>query len=478
MFRINSCTHSVVRHLALGMWVIVAMLAGCVTRHYELEMEPADDGKLQRTLTTSARQSTGNEKRPLDEKELARIAAVYGTDVPQGDGPEHSFTGRFSDRTPDDLGGAGTFTQWVTSLGSTTGYLERVRGDDDIATSLERRRGAADRLIDLLIGWSETELSGAPELPKVREFLNTSFRRDLINLGIYVEATGLVDIERSNQQREGSTREQGEMEVVARMIQYCVERNYVPPQQLPEWYYAFDQADQQRPGLLIELVQRTVATKIGIASDDPIPACLTRWSNIDDLNESLCKFLRETDEYRALKAKGQQSPAAQRPADPPDPYEIVADLVAAAVFPTGLFAAGDRLAATLTTKTEPLATNGRWNGEKQCVEWSLYIEGHRSDGERRSLPGILYAVWTEPAVEAQTRHFGKVVLAGDSLFAYCLWRQGLTAEKARVWDEFLASLRPGPDLADRIRAFRFDDEPANTHTRSQSIRELLAGGLP
>lgn len=475
---ITSCIHSVVRHLSLGAWVIVAMLAGCVTRHYELEMEPADDGKLQRTLTTSARKSTDNRKRPLEEKELARIASVYGAEVPQGDGPEHSFTGLFSDQTPNDLGGAGTFTQWVTSLGSTTGYLERVRGDDDMATSLERRRKAADRLVDLLIGWSESELAGAPELPKVREFLDTSFRRDLINLGIYVEATGLMDIERLNQPRTSPPRERGEMEIVARMIQYCVERNYVTPQQLPEWYYAFDQADQQRPGLLIELVQRTLATKIGIASDVPIPASLARWSNIDELNESLRKFLRETDEYRAIKTQWQQSPAAQRSDDPPDPFKIVTDLVAAAVFPTGLFAAGDRLAATLTTKTEPLATNGRWNSEKQCVEWSLYIEGHRPDGSPRSLPGILYAMWTEPAVETQTRCFGKVVLTDDSLFTYCLWRQGLTAEKAELWDEFVASLRPGPDLADRIRAFRFDDEPANTHTRSQAIRELLADGLP
>ena len=101
----------------------------------------------------------------------------------------------------------------------------------------------------------------------------------------------------------------------------------------------------------------------------------------------------------------------------------MADLAATAVFPNGLFRAGDRLTATLTTNREPLATNGRWNGEKRCVEWRLSVEGHRSAGEHGSLPSILYAVWTEPAVEAQTRYFGKVVLADDSLFSYCLWRR-------------------------------------------------------
>ena len=473
---ITSCIHSVVRHLSLGGWVIAAMLAGCVTRHYELEMKPAD-GKLQRKITTSAQQSTGNEKRPLDEEELARIAAVYEADVPQGDGPEHSFSKIFSDRTPNDLGGAGTFTQWVTSLGSTTGYLERVRGDDDIAASLERRREAADRLVDLLIGWSESELAEASELPKVRVFLDTLFRRDLINLGIYAEATEIVNIERSIQGREDPSREQGEMEVVARMIQYCVERNYVTPQQLPEWDYAVDQANQQRPGLLIELVQRTLATKIGIAGDQPIPASLTRLSTFDDLNESLRNYLRETEEYRELNAKWEQTPAEQRNADPPDPREIMGNLAATAVFPSGLFGGGDRLTATLTTNREPMATNGRWNGEKRRVEWKLSIEGRRAEGEHGSLPNLLYALWAEPAVEVQTKLFGKVVLADDSLFLYCLWRQGLTAEKARRWDEYLATLKPGPDLADRIRAFRFDDEPADTQTQSQTIRELLAGGL-
>ncbi len=49
----------------------------------------------------------------------------------------------------------------------------------------------------MLIGWSEAELAEASELPKVRVFLDTLFRRDLINLGIYAEATEIVNIERS-----------------------------------------------------------------------------------------------------------------------------------------------------------------------------------------------------------------------------------------------------------------------------------------
>ena len=135
---ITSCIHPVVRRFSLGAWVIPAMLVGCTTRHYELEMKPVDR-KLRRKITTWA-QPTDNQKKPLADEELAKMAALYETDVPKDTGPEHSFSKTFSDQTPDDLGGAGTFTRWVTSLGSATSYLERVRGDDDIAASLERRR--------------------------------------------------------------------------------------------------------------------------------------------------------------------------------------------------------------------------------------------------------------------------------------------------------------------------------------------------
>ncbi len=210
-------------------------------------------------------------------------------------------------------------------------------------------------------------------------FLDTLFRRDLINRGIYAEATEIVDIERSIQGREDPSPEQGELEVVARMIQYCVERNYVTPQQVREWDYAVDQANQQRPGLLIELVQRTLATKIGVAGDQPIPASLTGLSNFDDLNQSLRNYLRETEEYRELHAKWEETPAEQRNADRRDSREIMGNLAATAVFPSGLFGGGDRLTATLTTKREPMSTNGRWNGEKRRVEWRLSIEGRRTE---------------------------------------------------------------------------------------------------
>lgn len=472
---ITSFIHYVGRQLILGGSIIAPILVGCVTRHYELEMTPVD-GKLQRKITMWKQQSKDDPKMPIDDEELAVIAALYESEAAKGEGDEYSFTKIFSNRTPNDLGGAGAFTHWVTSLGSTTGYLERVRGDDDIAAKLEKRKRAADRLVDLLIGWSEAEFSGAPELPKVCEFLDTLLRRDLINMGIYAQTTELANFERSIQRRQNPSREQGEMEVVVRMIQYCIERNYVTPKQIPEWGYAIDQANQQRPDILIELVKQTLASKIGLAANQPMPAFLTRLSSIDDLNESLRSYLQNTEEYRELSLKTKPTTEVGD-ADPPDPCEVIGNLVETAVFPSGLFGGGDRLNATLRTHKEPMATNGRWNRETQRVEWTLSIEGRRADGEQGMLPDLLYALWVEPAVSVQIELFGKVVLDDASLLSYCLWYQGLPEEKASRWDEFLIALRPAPDLANRILAFRFDDEPAHTNNRAQMIRDLLVEGL-
>jgi hypothetical protein len=86
MSRITSSIHSVVRHLPSGGCVILAILAGCVTRHYQLEMKPAD-GMLERKITTSAQHYSDSQRQPLDDEELARIAALYGQDRTEGDGP-------------------------------------------------------------------------------------------------------------------------------------------------------------------------------------------------------------------------------------------------------------------------------------------------------------------------------------------------------------------------------------------------------
>jgi hypothetical protein len=71
----------------------------------------------------------------------------------------------------------------------------------------------------------------------------------------------------------------------------------------------------------------------------------------------------------------------------------------------------------------------------------------------------------------QKSHFGKVALSGDGLTQYCIWRSGLDAKRGGEWDEFVAGLQPGRELAEKIEAFRFskEDEPPETKEAKQNV---------
>lgn len=42
---------------------------------------------------------------------------------------------------------------------------------------------------------------------------------------------------------------------------------------------------------------------------------------------------------------------------------------------------------------------------------------------------------------------------------YVLWHASLTEEQAGHWDEFVAGLKPGNNLAKAVRTFRFPSDP-------------------
>ncbi len=85
----------------------------------------------------------------------------------------------------------------------------------------------------------------------------------------------------------------------------------------------------------------------------------------------------------------------------------------------------------------------------------------------------------------QKEHFGGVVLTGDELTEYCLWRSGQDKQRGDEWDAFLAGLRPGSELVKKLDAFRFPGEPDQAGTNSQQKvpshsvypRELLKAAL-
>jgi hypothetical protein len=98
-------------------------------------------------------------------------------------------------------------------------------------------------------------------------------------------------------------------------------------------------------------------------------------------------------------------------------------------------------------------TNGRWDAETKTVSWSADLD------DEPSVPAVFYAVCSTPNAEAQRKHFGKVLLAGEDLAMYATWYNGLTAEESSQWDRFLAGLTPQEDLKARLETFRFSTDP-------------------
>jgi hypothetical protein len=59
----------------------------------------------------------------------------------------------------------------------------------------------------------------------------------------------------------------------------------------------------------------------------------------------------------------------------------------------------------------------------------------------------------------QTERFGRVLLEGEDLGAYGIWRTGLDRQDAVEWEGFLMSLKHGEDLKKRLDAFHFTRDP-------------------
>lgn len=108
----------------------------------------------------------------------------------------------------------------------------------------------------------------------------------------------------------------------------------------------------------------------------------------------------------------------------------------------------DKMTFRLRTGAQPLHTSGQWTPKNGLVTWSGLLDSEH-------LPMLCHALWCRENAEFQTAHFGRVILVGQNLVEYCLWRKSLTPAEADKWDAFLASCRPGRKLPQRIKRFGF-----------------------
>jgi len=404
---------------SLLLWVAAtALVTGCSSHHYVVEMKAKGDA-VERKLTCwqgggpENDTTTKPEEFPADE--LAALSKLYPRHETTREGRRHTFTGEFRGRLPDDVGGHGTFTSYVTELGAAFVYVERFRGNTDIAAELDQRLRATDQLTDYLLGWFAAELGNEPQFEKLRRFLDGDFRRDMRNLALYLW---------TEQFSAGKDKNHFESSI-ARCCQLLIERGYVKTEDLILLTMQADLGGKKRWFLLL---QRCVASKMGIPESQPAPASLAFLAGEKNMSRSFEKYLTGTPAYRAKLEEWEKAKQKKPDTPKPRPTEVTNDLTAKLI-DFRLFQTDDYLTVRLATAVKPDATNGDWKGDSRQVVWDGRVRGR---GESRgNLPLLCYAAWSVPDETRQKQHFGQTILSGEDLLKYGVWRQSLTAAQAQ-----------------------------------------------
>ncbi len=376
-------------------WIIIFVLTlgciGCSRTDYHVQMKRTDKG-VQRTTVVNKAAGGGGAQAP-DEK---------------------LFDAVFEGKTPDDIGGAGAVQRWSSPLGSVTLYSERFRGDDDLVKQIETLSAAADRFVEVLIGWWGHELKADENWPKLKAFLDEQFRRDLKNAGLYAWQSRAV----------GS--DEADATLIVRVGQYLAEREY------------FEWADVPRLSREIsddgpKLLQRLVADRM-VGRDKPVPASLAFLGNERDMKNSLEAWYRTTPEFAA---SGDESPNVDAVIFSP------LQTLGLEIFPQT-----EQVNVTFAADAEPGWTNGTWDVEKKAVTWSQRMNGPVKP------PAFAWAVWAEADAAVQQRRLGKVAYEGNELAQFVMWYAGLEGEAKQRADALIESLGGEPDAQAKLEALR------------------------
>lgn len=460
------------RCLPLALVALAFVVTGCPHNQYLVELKPQGNA-VERTLVfyceDGVNTNTGVPNyQPFGAAELAAITALYPPSGVTNNGLRYVAHGKFTGQFPPDVGGAGAYTCLTNSLGQTGFYVERFRGNDDLAAMTERRFQAADQLADLFVGWSRKELGHEPGYDRLRQFLNVDFRRDLKNLGAYSWEGELT----------GGYTTNGSEEFIVRFGQYLIEHGYLTMGDVPA---VFREVYGDDSPALLHRIQRLVARKLGVPETEPVPASLAFLADEATMEKSFDNYLAGTELYRA-KLKQWEEDKKQKPdLKQPAPSEVVNDAIGN-LMEFDLFGQPDHLVVRLSLPAPPLHSNGRWDKAHQQVIWESDIEGRTN---ATHFPFFCYASWAKADDRFQKKHFGRVALTGDGLTRYCLWRSSQDQPAGEEWDAFVAGLRPGRGLMEKIDAFRFSGEPVRPGTNVQQKvsspsaypRELLETAL-
>ncbi len=473
------------KYPVLCLAIVALLVTGCPQKNYTVELKPR--GKvMERKLIFYRQDGTDTNGVPnyqdFPTNELAAIAKEYPAGGVTQDGKRYIAAGEFAETMPDEVGGAGSYTNQATSLGSAGFYVERFRGNDDLVGMTEERFKAADQLTDLLIGWSKAELGGEAHYSELRQFLDINFRHDLKNLGTYaftIWETDATRVQGMTTEEAAKASEKSVAETTARMGQYLMERGYLKISDLPNFLLGWDAITVSR------FMQRLVARKMGVGEAEPVPKSLEFLADPDATEKSFNKYLATTEMYQA-KLREWEEKKKSNPNEPkPEPSEVATELVWKVVgLHLDLGSSDDHILVKLSLASPPVHSNGRWDDTTKMVIWESDVQMKE---KASGVPTFCYASWADADEQFQKEHFGKLILGGDELIQYCLWRGELRNKRGAEWDTMLAGLQRGEGWKEKLEGFHFSDEPmpATTGTNAPAqnpswldwAQRLIAAGM-
>jgi hypothetical protein len=432
--------------------VIASAVMGCDETVYNIQLTPKGRA-LTRTLTVW-RQGTEGERskivvKEMDADELASVAKAYPNSKPEGGARKHVFAGTFSGAMPNDVGGAGRFIRYESKMGVMSSYVERFRGNDRPGEVIETSLLAVDRITDLLIGYLETQLGKETEFPKLRKFMDTKFRKDLKNISVYSYlAFNPSKLNWIDALKEGDHEIQTH-EIALRAAAYIVERGYLEPDELPPVQRALQSNDVDRLKIILN---RMIKRQTGITNTKFLARLVSLVPDEKKSNTSFEAYIAKTPEYKKLADQAGDSKKKT------SAVKLVLQPLIEKIFCIRLgFGGTPKLEVQLAAPGRPTATNGKWNQKERTITWKGVLT--KRDEKTTSLPEICYAIWSQPDEKFQKAHFGKVILTAKSLGEYCLWRQGLDAEEAKLWDTMIGEHKPGQDLETAIQTATDPNKP-------------------
>lgn len=463
----------------LSLFVFCFTSLGCSTVHYQITLKPDGDA-IERTLVcwvTSKSKPFTVQKFPGER--LAAVAAAYDVEPQKKLDQKHTFSGRFIGKMPNDIGNSGTFTRWVSPFGTGSIYLERLGGSDDITAQIKSWEGAANRTIDLIIGWLDSELGSDRNWKELRTAIDTKVRHDFVNLAnIVLVAGGTLDPFDTRRLDESSPAYQQWVSndlgsVALRLFQYLVERGYLDVSDIPSFARYSSGKDDEVKALFKRHAERLLRRLLKMTDSETIPSSLAFLTNFESMGPSLERYLLSRPEHEVLVARKKKESEENATVNSDEVFKAIVmnddELLGDMFRSFQLFVDGQRISVDLSCPVRPVMTNGTWDEESKSIQWKTSQQGSLG------MPALAEAIWAEPNAEEQTKRFGKVILRDEQLVAYSIWYSGLKQNEAKEWGSFINTLEPGSDLARSIQAFRFStDQPVKIIEGKTEIPPSLA----